>query len=418
MQAEIIAIGDELISGQRLDTNSQWLSGQLASLGIQTIRHTTVGDDLEGNIEALRLAARRAQVVVLTGGLGPTLDDLTRQAMAVAFDRPLELNAESLEKIRQMFRKRNRDMPERNQIQAHFPQSSLVIDNPYGSAPGIDLTVEANENTARFFALPGVPAEMKQMWHESVVPRIEEMLGDSRGPLRFHSLKIFGIGESDVEVRLPTLIERARQPSVGITVSRATITLRIAGRAPTESDFQQLIAPTVDEIHAALGDLVFGVGEQELQHVVLDALRAENVRMATLEMGAASWIGDWMLAANGDGQHFAGSLAFPTLDSACHWLTGQPVVSDMDEATCAALAQEVQRRFGVELALVSGIYPSIERMLSQDQAVPTFHAVAFGSSLHFLREELGGHPDVLGPRIAKSGLDAVRRVLLRLPQRS
>ncbi len=211
LRAEVISIGDELTSGQRLDTNSQWLSLRLAELGIQTICHTTVADDLQICADAFRLAAQRADIVVCSGGLGPTLDDLTRQAMADAFQAPLELDADSLEKIEQMFAQRQRPMPENNRLQAMFPSGSRVIPNPHGSAPGIDLSVATSQRPSRVFALPGVPAELKQMWLESVAPRIEESLRDgtdrSLDRWRYRAIKLFGIGESDVEVKLPTLIE-------------------------------------------------------------------------------------------------------------------------------------------------------------------------------------------------------------------
>ncbi len=297
LQAEVLSIGDELTSGQRLDTNSQWLSGRLAELGIRTIRHTTVGDDLAGGIEALRLATGRADVVIVSGGLGPTLDDLTRQALAEAFDCPLVFDAESLEHIRKMFASRHRVMPERNQVQAMFPLGARVIPNPHGSAPGIDMSVDSPGRQSRIFALPGVPAELKEMWAQSVVPRIEGMLGASLAPWRYHCVKLFGIGESDVEVRLPDLIDRRRAPTVGITVSHATITLRIAARAQTDRIFSELITPTLNEIQQALGELVFGAGDDELEHAILRQLAQQRLTLATVEIGAASWISQWMLAA-------------------------------------------------------------------------------------------------------------------------
>jgi nicotinamide-nucleotide amidase len=196
LQAEVLSIGDELTSGQRLDTNSQWLSQRLSELGIRTVRHTTVGDDLSAGVEAIQLATGRADVVVVSGGLGPTLDDLTRQTLADAFDCPLELDPASLEHILQMFARRYREMPERNQVQAMFPRGASTIPNPHGSAPGIDMSVVSPRRRSRIFALPGVPAELKQMWAESVAPRIEAMLGGSLGPWRYHAVKLFGIGET------------------------------------------------------------------------------------------------------------------------------------------------------------------------------------------------------------------------------
>lgn len=424
--AEVIAIGDELASGQRLDTNSQWLSARLGELGIATLRHTTVGDDLANNIEALALAANRAEVVVITGGLGPTLDDLTRQAMADAFHAPLELDVDSLQKIEQMFARRQRPMPPRNRLQAMFPHGSRVIPNPHGSAPGIDLTVQGPARTSRLFALPGVPAEMKQMWSESVVPRVEEMLGNSLGQLRQYAVKLFGIGESDVEVCLPDLIDRGRVPTVGITVSRATITLRVAARAGSDEQFAELIAPTLGEIQQALGELIFGEGEDELEHVVLRQLADRRMSMASVEIGAASWVSDWMLkgaaAAGGqDGLDHAsgyrapgywGGLAFPTLPSAEQWFSGK---REEGESVWQAVALQARERFAVDVVLVVGSYPTQAAMESATQPFPFTIAIAAADGISVEVRTMSGHPDVLGPRAAKTGLDVLRRKLAVKP---
>ncbi|MFK7737639.1 MAG: competence/damage-inducible protein A [Pirellulaceae bacterium] len=426
MRAEIIAIGDELVSGQRLDTNTQWLSRELGDIGVPPLFHTTVGDDLRANVEVLRAAAQRADVVICTGGLGPTLDDLTRQAMAEAFGCPLELDEDSLAHIEAMFANRNRPMPERNRMQAMFPSGSNVVSNPHGSAPGIDLTVRG-ERQSRFFALPGVPAEMKQMWRESVAPAIESMNSKADGTIRFHAIKMFGIGESDVEVRLPDLIERERNPAVGITVSRATITLRIAGRAKDDASFQELIAPTVDEIQSAMGDLIFGVGEEEIQDVVLKELRRNKVTLATLEVGSASSVGDWVLASAGGGDEYRGSLACPTWNSAMNLLNidqgtreseGETVdggeILPPDDATLLELAVAMRERMEADLSLVVGRYPSYEEVVTAANPFNPVFAFAGPGTQFVCRRRMGGHPDVLGARIGKTGLDLVRRVLCGL----
>lgn len=425
MLAEVISIGDELVSGQRLDTNSQWLSQQLGDLGVQTIRHTTEGDDLQRNIEAFRQAAARADIVVCTGGLGPTLDDLTRQALSQAFDLPLELDAGSLRHIEGLFALRHRTMPEQNRVQAMFPAGSFPIHNPQGSAPGIDLVVDVSQfagaagKKCRFFALPGVPAEMKQMWSGTVATAIETMLGEHRGKLYYHCLKLFGIGESDVESVMPELIRRDRIPTVGITVSRATITLRIAGRAHSEDEFQTLIRPTVDDIHRSFGILVFGQGEDELQNTVLRQLARQKLSIATVEIGAASYIGDWLLQASGPGDSaFAVSLAFPTVERAIQWLHSKKTVArsiEQADASSAAepwsqIATSAREYFDTDLALVVGPYPSTAEM----ESIRTFSvtwAIAHGEQVTTKQRDMGGHPDVLPARIAKTGLDLVRKHL-------
>ncbi|MDZ7617995.1 MAG: competence/damage-inducible protein A [Patescibacteria group bacterium] len=169
MQAEIVSIGDEITSGRLLDTNSQWLSRRLADLGIRVLFHTSVGDNLEACAAVFRHAIARADLVIVTGGLGPTADDLTREALAEATGRALVLNEGALEHVRRLFARRNRPMPASNEKQALFPEGSRVIRNPNGTAPGIDLTVACpGRNAARILALPGVPAEVDEMWRDSV----------------------------------------------------------------------------------------------------------------------------------------------------------------------------------------------------------------------------------------------------------
>ncbi len=208
MQAEVISIGDELTSGQRLDTNSQWLSARLAEIGVRTLYHTTVADDLDANIHVFKTAIDRADIIVATGGLGPTADDLTRDAIAASAEQPLELDDAALKHIESLFARRARPMPDRNRVQAYFPRGTRVVQNPAGTAPGIDLDVPRHGRRAcRLFALPGVPAEMQEMWEQSVAPAIQSMVGPAR-VICHRRIKCFGVGESDLEAKLPDLIRR------------------------------------------------------------------------------------------------------------------------------------------------------------------------------------------------------------------
>src|SRR5438034_2736805 len=230
MRAEIISIGDELTTGQRLDTNSQWLAERLLEIGVPVAFHTTVGDQLADNVLVFREACERAEIIVATGGLGPTADDLTRQALAELAGVPPFQDDASLAHIKALFARRKREMPPANVAQAQFPQGSRPIFNPHGSAPGIDMSVaRGRDKPTRIFALPGVPAEMKEMWAASVGPAIQSLLGVKK-TIAHYRIKCFGIGESDLEAMLPNLIARDRYPTVGITVSQATITLRVTAK--------------------------------------------------------------------------------------------------------------------------------------------------------------------------------------------
>lgn len=422
MLGEVISIGDELSSGQRLDTNTQWLSQRLAELGVPVLRHTTVADDLEACVSAFRNAAKSCHVIVMTGGLGPTEDDLTRQALATAFERELEIDTDSLNKIRQMFEARGREMPASNHVQAMFPSGSQVVPNDHGTAPGIDLTV--NDAQCRFFALPGVPAEMKQMWEETVAGRVDVFVNQanpSAGSLRFHTMKAFGIGESEVELRLPGLISRDRNPKVGITVSRATITLRIAGRAESDEAFAELIAPTVAEIENGLGDLLFGTGTDRLETVVARHLLTQRKSVATLEIGGASFLGDCLANVLGESDNnYRGGLCFRNLAHAENYLQKFATLTEQlpespppDRAGTSeywtGLCSVIRKHFDADYGLVVAGYPGESQMASGNRTFPINIALASADQFHHETRDLGGHPDVLPARIAKFGLDALRR---------
>ena len=299
MIAEVIAIGDELTTGQRLDTNSQWLSQQLVEdCGVNVLWHTTVGDDLLACTEVFRTATRRADIVVVTGGLGPTADDLTRQALADAAGVALYLDDSALLAIEKLFKNRGYTMPESNRVQAMFPIGSTAIHNPKGTAPGVsfkiklaDSTEDSNPNQqdCHLFAMPGVPAEMFEMWANHVAPEIKKR-HQSNQVIRHHRITCFGAGESRVEEMLGDLLQRGREPRVGITVSQATITLRITAMAETEQAALELIEPTVKLIHDRLGNLVYGEEEDELQHAIARLMIDQEKTLSLIEWGTRGMV--------------------------------------------------------------------------------------------------------------------------------
>ena len=412
--AEVIAIGDELTSGQRLDTNSQWVSQRLGELGVVAAYHTTVADDLSANVSVFRQAIQRADIVVTTGGLGPTADDLTRDALAQALDVDLYLDEESLEYIRTLFARRGRTMPDQNAVQAKFPTGSRPIPNPHGTAPGIAISIDReNQSPCYFVCLPGVSAELREMWQASVSPAIRAAAPEVR-IVRHHLIKCFGVGESQLESRLPDLIRRGRDPRVGITVSEATITLRITASGQSEEECHAKIEPTVATIRDCVGDLIFGEGDVELQHVVARTLAERNATLSLVEIGTGGLIAHWLQRVDPDGRQLLVALSGDTLDPlaksvGCEMVGRGSEQGDALSRTTGALRRQVGADLGLAVAImpVEGAEGDFCHMVLD---------LTDGGDMR--RHPLVSHPAIRQPLAAKMGLDLLRKSLLSQRDRS
>lgn len=406
LTAEVVSIGDEMTSGARLDTNAQWLSRRLGELGVQVAFHSTVGDTLQHNVDVFRVATARADLVVCTGGLGPTRDDLTREALSAVAGQPLELRPSALQHIQALFAKRQRAMPERNRVQAMFPVGSDEIFNPQGTAPGVDLQItRPGETPSRIFALPGVPAEMKRMFDDTVVPRILAQFG---GGTRIRQLvmKFFGTGESDMEQRLGEMISRNRQPRVGITVTAATISLRIIATGDSDQVCDAMIAKTRAEILERVPEYYFGDGEDFEQYHAIDAwLRTQNQSLMVIELGRAAPLGDWF-ASLGETPAYRGGLSLATEDD----LLQIYAASTLEQAI-----QQIRSTFAVNWILLVDGYPALDKKSDKPQPASEIRLLVVSPrGKHYVtRTTLGGHPDILQARIAKAAMAWLRKILLK-----
>jgi len=390
--AEVIAIGDEMTSGAKLDTNTQWICQRLEELGV-TVRHTSmVGDNMAANVNVFRHAATRVDFVVATGGLGPTADDLTRECLAIVADRPLVLHQPSLAHIESLFAGRDREMPPRNRVQAMFPEGALDIFNPRGTAPGIDVSVSrVNNRHCRMFALPGVPAEMKEMFTQIVAPRIAEQMAGDRPLIRTAIIKCFGVGESEMEAKLGEMISRKSSPRVGITVSGATISLRITATGASESQCAQAIQSVRQEIDEKAGEFVFGEGEEyELQHAVADFLHQRGERIASVEVGHAAPIANWFADVAPSGIYAGGAVTSHSPND----------------------LQTIRQQMDADWVIVVDKYPSLRTL---ENELPEIRLSVIGKSekLSITKNvRLGGHPSIVHARIGKAALALTRSHLL------
>jgi len=421
MHAEIIAIGDEITSGQLLDTNTQWLSRRLEEMGIRVLYHATVGDELEACAEVFRRAVDRADVVIATGGLGPTADDLTREAIAKATGLQLVLDQKALEHIRGMFARLTRRMPQQNQRQAMFPAGAQVIHNPNGTAPGIDLQISREPSgPCTVLALPGVPAEMKEMWHDSLCRRLGELGGGER-VVRHRRIKCFGAGESQIEAMLPDLIRRGRTPRVGINASKTTIILRITAEGANEAECHAAMEPTIATIRECLGDLVFGEDDDELQDTVVRLLRRQNKTLATAEWGTVGLVAEALgsvaeaeRVADAEGYYLGGLVAAgetalrSMLDVPSDLLVGHSPASG---EVVAAMATGCREKFGADFSLAVGQMPQLD--VPVDKRRPLHIALATPEGVTTKRFPCVGHPATLRIFCAKRAMNVLRLALFR-----
>ncbi|MCA9237827.1 MAG: CinA family nicotinamide mononucleotide deamidase-related protein [Planctomycetales bacterium] len=413
MRAEVIAIGDEIITGQRLDTNTQWLAERLVECGVEVAFHSTIGDRLADNVAVFRAAIERADLVVVTGGLGPTADDLTREALAAAVGVPLVRDPASLAFIQALFARRGRDMPERNAVQADFPEGAAPIPNEHGTAPGISLCVDRwGREPCRVFALPGVPAELKPMWHATVRPAVLEATGAAR-VTRHRLIKCFGVGESTLEAMLPDLIAREREPTVGITVSDATITLRITASGADDAACFAAMEPTAAIIYDKLGTLAFGEADDELEQAVVRELDRNDATLAVAEWATGGLVAEWLTAAGGsrgEQARFAGGVTVATVEQAQRLLDVDPPATQGVDSSAAsvALAEAIRARTGATIGLGVAAFPRVT-----DSPDARLHvAIATADRTRRFRFGCASHPAILRSRAAKQALNSVRLALM------
>jgi nicotinamide-nucleotide amidase len=276
MKAEILAVGTEILLGDIVNTNSHYISKRLADLGISVYYQTVVGDNEERLYDAYKLAFERADIVIATGGLGPTKDDLTKEIGAKYFDKELVLHEESLDYIKNFFDRLNRPMSEGNRKQAIFPKGSIILANPNGTAPGCII----EENNKILIMMPGPPKEMAPMFEDSVVPYLQKF---SDGVLVSKVIRVLGLGESAMAERVNDIIDNNTNPTVAPYAKDNEAILRITAKGKTKEEAEKLILPIEQEIRNRIGDDIYAEGETTIDAVVGEMLVNRNLTIATAE---------------------------------------------------------------------------------------------------------------------------------------
>lgn len=411
VKAAIIAVGSELLGTTRLDTNSLWLTERLESIGIPVVRKASVIDDA-GEIHAeLATALSRAGIVVATGGLGPTADDLTKEAVAEYFGRPLRLDPEQLETLRARFERRGIEMPAINEKQAYAVEGTRVLKNPRGSAPGVWL----EEGESVVVLLPGVPKEMRGMFEEEVLPDLSRRFG--AGPRHRRILKIAAMGESAIEDRVKSVYDKWPDHAFTILGSPGEVQLHLSA-AGAEPEARRVLDAQSLDFEGALPGRIYGRDGETLEQVVGERFRRAGKTLSLAESCTGGLVAERLTEVPGSSDYFLGGIVSYSNEAKVDLLGVSPSTIEshgaVSEETAREMAEGARRQFGSDCALaitgiagpeggtpekpvgtvwiaIAGIDPEVEtkllRVPGDRQAIRAWTGAA---ALEMLRSRLGG----------------------------
>jgi nicotinamide-nucleotide amidase len=302
LRVEILAVGTELLLGQIANTNARWMSEALATIGADVLHHQVVGDNLDRIVEAMRLSAGRAEVVIVTGGLGPTQDDITRDALAVVMGAQMVRHPELEDLLREKFRSfGRRDMPESNLRQADVPEGARYLSPSRGTAPGLVADLPGG---TRIYLVPGVPEEMVEMMEGTILP---ELASRDAAVVRSRVLRCAGIGESALAERVDDLFSGSANPTIAFLASSGEVKIRITAKAATAEAAERLIEPVAGEVRRRLGDVVFTADDETLEAAVVRLLTHAGTTLACAESITGGGVGARITSVPGASEVFVGS---------------------------------------------------------------------------------------------------------------
>ncbi len=410
LTAEIIAIGSELLTPDRADTNSLWLTEKLNSIGIEVKLKTIVGDDDARLEETIKDALRRSRIVITTGGLGPTEDDITRKIAARALSRRLMLNEKVLESIREKFRRMGRPMPEINSRQAMIIEGAEVLDNPNGSAPG--LYIEHDERAVAL--LPGPPREMRPMFENFVLPKLVVKAGDVRVARRI--LRVVGMGESAVDERIAPVYTQYKNPQTTILFNRSEIEIQLTAQAKTEQDAELLLDGLAGQIEERLGDAIFAFRGETMEEVVGLRLAVKGFTLAVAESCTGGLISERLTGIPGSSVYFMEGVVTYSNDAKIRSLGVDAELIQEHGAVSAqvaeAMADGVKHRadtdFGLSVTGIAGPGGGTE----EKPVGLVYIALADDAHVEHRKLILPGDRNLIRWRASQAALDLLRRRLI------
>ncbi len=344
-----MGVGTELLLGQIANTNARWISEHLARVGIDVLHHQVVGDNVPRIVDALRLAATRADVVIVTGGLGPTQDDVTRDALAVVSGVELRRSQEIAERIRHLFSARGREMPTSNLRQADVPEGGRVIAPDRGTAPGLVVELDG----IPVYALPGVPAEMVEMMEGTVLPELAGAAGPAAVVSRV--LRCVGMPESAIAETLDDLFHGSTNPTVAFLAGGGEVHVRLTAKAPTREVGTSMLEPLAAEVARKLGDVVFSADDESLEQVVGRLLRDSGRTLACAESLTGGGLGARLTSVPGASVYFLGSAVTYSPGSKESLLGVSPATLEgpgpVSRECAAEMARGARRVFGADVGV-------------------------------------------------------------------
>jgi len=412
MNAEILAVGTELLMGQISNTNAQYISNRLAEVGVNVYYHSVVGDNPTRLKGCLNIAVSRSDVIIMTGGLGPTKDDLTKETVAEFFGLKLVLHEEILKTMKEYFARMNRPMVESNVKQAYLPEGSRIIMNGAGTAPG--CIIEKDDKVV--VMLPGPPSEMKPMFEEYVIPYLKEK---SEYKLESKFLRIFGIGESDMENMLMDLVDNQTNPTIAPYAKEGEVTLRITARYKKEGESEDLIMPVVNEIKRRLGNMLYSTENKNLEEVTAELLMAKGLTLSAAESCTGGLVSSKLTDIPGISKVFNRGIVSYSNQSKIENLGVRPETLDkygaVSKETAVEMAQGMRRLSGTDIAV------SITGIAGPDGGTPekpvglVYVAVADETEVRCKKLMLSGSRTRIRNVTALHAFDMIRRCILKLP---